>query len=65
VKLRQPVDGAARASQRRTPRGRCRTLKDRVLSEPDSAIGRVMTEVEDSLRLQPSEPQRDAAAAPI
>ena len=45
-------------------RGRCRTLKDRTLSAPDSAIARVMAEIENALRLQPSgrRPQQSGAA---
>jgi hypothetical protein len=46
------------------PRGRCRTLKDRTLPAPDSAIARVMAEIENALRLQPSgrRPQQSGAA---
>ena len=46
------------------PRGRCRTLKDRTLSAPDSAIARVMAEIENALRLLPNgrRPQQSGAA---
>ena len=40
-------------------------LEERVLSKPGSAIARVMVEIENSLRPQPSEPQPAAAPAPI
>jgi hypothetical protein len=32
-------------------------LKDRILSDPGSAIARVMAEIETSLQPQPNEPQ--------
>jgi hypothetical protein len=40
-------------------------LKDRILSEPGSAIARVMAEIQNSLGVQPPGAQRAAAAASI
>jgi hypothetical protein len=40
-------------------------LKDRILSEPASAIARMMAEIEGSLPLRPSEAQPTSTAAPI
>ena len=46
------------------PRDRCRTLKDRTLSAPDSAIARLMAQIENARRLQPSgrRPRQSGAA---
>jgi hypothetical protein len=55
----------ARLAAQGAPGAGVTPLKERILSEPGSVIARVMTEIETSLRLQPSDLRPAAAAAPI
>jgi len=48
---------AARMAAQAQPGAGATPLKERILSKPDSAIARVMAEIENSLRLEPQEAQ--------
>jgi len=56
---------AARTAAQAQPGAGLAPLKDRILSEPSSAIARVMAEIEGSLQREPGEPRPAAAAVPI